>query len=255
MESNRSRPSVSVIVSAYNWSTALRCALRSVQLQTFRDFEVLIVGDGCTDDSESVVISFGDPRFRWHNLPRNHGSQYAPNNYGLENAAADWIAYLGQDDVWYPTHLETCMRAAVDKNADFVASVAILYGPTDSGIRALSGVFVDGMHSSRDLTPPSSVIHRRSLIERVGLWRPPDVTELPVDCDFFRSVSDAGACIVGTDELTVFKFTAMWRRDSYKLKGTTEQEAVLARIEGGEDFRREELMGVVRRRRQQIPCT
>jgi glycosyltransferase involved in cell wall biosynthesis len=205
-----------------------------------------VVGDGCTDDSESVVNSFGDPRFRWHNLPRNYGSQYAPNNYGLENAAADWVAYLGQDDVWYPTHLETCMRAAQSKEADFVASVMIMYGPLKSDFRAISGVFVDGVHSPRDFTPPSSVMHRRSLIERIGFWRPPDVTELPVDCDFFKAIAGSGARITSTGELTVFKVNAAWRRDSYKLKDTTEQEAFLARIEDGLDFRQEELIEVVR---------
>lgn len=240
-----SRPSISVIVSAYNWSSALRCALRSVQLQTFRDFEVLVVGDGCTDDSESVVNSFGDPRFRWHNLPRNHGSQYAPNNYGLENASADWVAYLGQDDVWYPTHLEACLEAGVQQGAEFVASVMIMYGPRGLGFRAVSGVFVDGVSSPRDFTPPSSVMHRRSLIERVGLWKAPDTTALPVDCDFFKAAVDAGVRIVGTGALTVFKFNAAWRRDSYKLKDTADQEAILARIEAGVDFRHQELIAVI----------
>jgi hypothetical protein len=246
MESKKSQPSVSVIVSTYNWSTVLRCALRSVQLQTFRDFEVLVVGDGCTDDSGSVVNSFGDPRFHWHNLPRNHGSQFAPNNYGLEHAAADWVAYLGQDDVWYPTHLEACKRTAENEEPDFIASVMIMYGPRESGFRAVSGVFVDGVHSPWDFTPPSSVMHRRSLIERVGFWKPPDITELPVDCDYFKTIANTGARIVSTGELTVFKYNAAWRRDSYKLKDTAEQEAILGRIESGLDFRQEELIGVVR---------
>src|ERR1700692_4573899 len=94
-----SLPSISIIVATYNWSSALYCALRSIQLQTFRDFEVLVVGDGCTDDSESVVRSLNDARFKWHNLPQNYGSQYAPNNRGLELAKAKWGAYLGEDDI------------------------------------------------------------------------------------------------------------------------------------------------------------
>src|SRR5581483_3163283 len=100
-----SAPAVSIVVATYNWSSALRCALRSIQLQSVRDFEVLVVGDGCTDDSETVVRSFEDPRFRWANLPRNHGGQYAPNNHGLDLARADWVAYLGHDDIWHPRHL------------------------------------------------------------------------------------------------------------------------------------------------------
>jgi hypothetical protein len=122
----------------------------------------------------------------------------------------------------------------------------IMYGPPGSGFRSVSGVFVEGAYSRRDFTPPSSVMHRRSLTDRIGLWRSPDVTELPVDCDYFTAVADSGARIVSTDELTVFKFNAAWRRDSYKLKDTAEQKSLLARIEGGRDFRQEELFEVVR---------
>ena len=103
-------PLVSVIVATYNWSSVLRYALLSAQAQTFRNFELLGIGDGCTDDSETVVTSFGDSRFRWENLPINHGHQSAPNNRGLALARGEWIAYLGHDDLWMPNHLELLLR-------------------------------------------------------------------------------------------------------------------------------------------------
>jgi glycosyltransferase involved in cell wall biosynthesis len=89
-----SKPAITVAIATYNWSRALRCAIRSVLLQTMQDFEVLVVGDGCTDDSAAVVAEFDDPRLRWHNFDQNHGGQWAANNFANENAAADWIAYL-----------------------------------------------------------------------------------------------------------------------------------------------------------------
>jgi glycosyltransferase involved in cell wall biosynthesis len=88
----RRKPAISVIIATYNWSAALRCAIRSVLLQTMQDFEVLVVGDACTDDSQAVVTDFNDARIRWHNLDTNYGSQWGPNNYGLAHAAADWVA-------------------------------------------------------------------------------------------------------------------------------------------------------------------
>src|SRR4051794_2915805 len=154
-------PAISVIVSTYNWSRALRCALRSVQLQTRADFEVLVIGDCCTDDSEEVVASIQDSRFIWHNLPRNHGSQWAPNNRGLEIARGAWVAYLGQDDIWHPRHLEASLATAARQQADLVASVAIMYGPPGSGVRAVTGVFAEGTYSPRDFMPPSSMSHAR----------------------------------------------------------------------------------------------
>jgi hypothetical protein len=231
---------VSVVLSTYNWSSALRCALRSVELQTFSEFEVLVIGDGCTDDSELVVRSFGDSRFKWHNLPRNNGSQYAANNRGLELASADWVAYLGQDDIWHPRHLEACLNAGSRNGTDFVASICMMYGPPGSGIRAVTGLFVDDQYSPRAWMPPSSWMHTKSLVEQTGYWKAPDAVRLPVDCAFLTSVIEAGTRIVSTDELTVFKFNAAWRRNSYRLKPVGEQKAVLDQIESGLDFRQNE---------------
>ncbi len=123
------KPAVTVVIPTYNWSGVLRCAIRSVMLQTVQDFELLVVGDGCTDDTKSVVASFNDPRIRWHNLERNYGSQWMANNYANEHARADWIAYLGHDDIWYPTHLEAVLRTATRDKADVVTSTMILYWP------------------------------------------------------------------------------------------------------------------------------
>src|SRR3954453_5561675 len=98
-------PRVTIITATYNYSSVLRYAIKSALEQTFQDFEHWIIGDGCTDDSDEVVRSFNDPRLHWHNLPENVGSQFAPNNKGLELARGEYIAYLGHDDIWHPSHL------------------------------------------------------------------------------------------------------------------------------------------------------
>jgi cellulose synthase/poly-beta-1,6-N-acetylglucosamine synthase-like glycosyltransferase len=64
-------PRVSVIIATYNWSSVLPYSIGSVLQQTMEDFEILVVGDRCTDDSEAVVAAIGDPRIRWINLPAN----------------------------------------------------------------------------------------------------------------------------------------------------------------------------------------
>jgi glycosyltransferase involved in cell wall biosynthesis len=241
-------PAVSVIIPTYNWSAALRCAISSVLRQTVQDFELLVVGDGCTDDSASVVAAFKDRRISWHNLERNHGSQWAANNFGLKQARAEWVAYLGHDDIWYPTHLQAILRTARETEAAVITSVMILYGPPGSAIRATAGVFRDGVCREDDFVPPSGLAHRTQLTEVIGFWKEAEKNVLPIDCAYLRAAVTAGANLASTRELTVFKFNAAWRRDAYKVKSTTEQEKILALIETGIDFRQGELLDVLEAR-------
>ncbi len=238
-----SNPVFTVVIPTYNWSSALRCAIRSVLLQTFKDFEVLVVGDGCTDDSATVVAEFGDPRLRWHNLSQNHGSQWAANAFGNENAAGDWIAYLGHDDIWYPTHLEAILRTAKNTSAEIVSSVMVLFGPPGSGIRGVAGVFPAGNLTIRDFVPPTALAHKKS-IGNIAKWRDAYAIVAPPDVAFFSEATAAGR-IVSTGELTCFKFNAAWRRNSYKIRSVAEQESILQLIGSGTDFRQQVFLDVV----------
>jgi glycosyltransferase involved in cell wall biosynthesis len=239
-----SKPAITVAIATYNWSAALRCAIRSVLLQTVQDFEILVVGDGCTDDSAAVVAGFDDRRLRWHNFDRNHGGQWAANKFANENAAAEWIAYLGHDDIWYPTHLEAILRTSRETRAKAVTSVAILYGPSGTGVRGLAGLFAKGGFSSGDFVPPSAFANARSVYRGGIEWRDHDTLSLPADVTFLREVA-ASAPMASTGELTCFKFNAAWRRDVYKTKAVDDQERLLRSIESGVDFRQQEYRDVL----------
>jgi hypothetical protein len=215
-------------------------------MQTFSDFELLVVGDGCTDDSEQVVMSFGDARIRWVNLPSNSGGQAVPNNWGIANSTGDYIAYLGHDDIWFPTHLESLVATIQRTDADIAGAVAILYGPPGSDVLGMTGVFASGEYSKRDMLVPSSVLHKRSVLSKIGLWAERPEIPLPVDVDFEKRAADAGAKIVSSGELTVFKFNAAWRRNAYLKRSAAEQEELLAKIRAGGDFRQAELIAAVR---------
>jgi hypothetical protein len=238
-------PLVSIVTATYNWSSALRCAIESARMQTFGDFEHLVIGDACTDDSANVVASFGDSRLRWINLPENSGGQAGPNNHGIAQARGEFIAYLGHDDVWFPTHLETLVATIREQKADMAGSVMILYGPPGTRVRAVSGVFPSGEFSTRDFMPPSSLLHSKSLVDRIGLWKDGAVTQVPIDVEFEQRALAAGARIVSTGELTAFKFNASTRRNSYRIRSADEQQRMLQRIRDDGDFRHQELVSVV----------
>ncbi|MEO5819169.1 MAG: glycosyltransferase family 2 protein, partial [Vicinamibacteraceae bacterium] len=118
-------PRVTVIIATYNWSNVLRYSVGSVLGQTFADFELLVVGDGCTDDSADVVAGMCDPRVRWINLPTNTRHQSGPNNEGLRQAHGEIIAYLGHDDLWLPHHLDAVVGALDRTGSDLAYALAI----------------------------------------------------------------------------------------------------------------------------------
>src|SRR3954451_18996395 len=126
-------PRVTVIIATYNWSSVLPYSIGSVLRQTFTDFELLVVGDGCTDDSEQVVASIDDPRVRWINLAENSRHQSGPNNEGLRQARGELIAYLGHDDVWLPPHLDAMVTGIDAARADVAYSLlARVTGDSDA---------------------------------------------------------------------------------------------------------------------------
>ena len=116
-------PKVSVIIATYNKASALRYAIDSVLWQTFSDYELWVIGDACTDESEQLVTSYGDPRVFWHNLPQNSGYQSAPNNEGLRRARGEYVAYLNHDDLWLPNHLQVLLDRIEESGADFAYSI------------------------------------------------------------------------------------------------------------------------------------
>ncbi len=235
----RASPLVSVVIATFNWSAALRLAIASVLRQTLDDFEILVVGDACTDDSAAVVAAFADPRITWLNLAENAGGQQGPNNAGLARARGRWIAYLGHDDIWAPRHLAATLAAADAAGTEVAAGGMIMYGPPGSGVLSTAGLFDPGGCSERDFVPPSALIHSRALIERIGPWKDPRTLRLPVDCDLFQRARGASP-VASSGEITVFKFNATARRNAYQIKPTAEQEACLAGLERGERFIEEE---------------
>ena len=111
-------PKVSVIIPAYNAEATLAAALNSVLAQTFADFEVLVVNDGSTDSTASIVKNYIDPRIRLVSQA-NRGLPGARNS-GIRHASGEFLAFLDADDLWLPNklerhvgHLEACPRVGV----------------------------------------------------------------------------------------------------------------------------------------------
>jgi glycosyltransferase involved in cell wall biosynthesis len=239
-------PLVSVIIPTYNWSSVLRFAIRSVLWQTEQNFEILVMGDGCTDDSEAVVASFHDGRIHWRNLPANTGHQSAPNNAGLALARGRNIAYLGHDDVWHPQHLATMLASITSAQADFASSLIEMIGPKGTNLRIITGIYPPEGYDVRRGLPPSGLMHRREVVEQIGYWQDYRTICRHPEGDFVHRGFEAGLKFVSTGELTVFKFNSAFRKNSYREKPCHEQRRYVRRMERYPWFQLQEALYVAR---------
>lgn len=98
-------PTITVFMAAYNAAEYIKESIQSVLDQTYEDFELLIVNDGSTDDTVSVINSFQDPRIRLLHNPENKGLTYT-RNVSLTASRGTYIAILDSDDIAYPNRLK-----------------------------------------------------------------------------------------------------------------------------------------------------
>lgn len=99
------RPTVSVIIPTYNRAALLIEALNSVLAQTLQDFEILIVDDGSTDDTQVRLVSYlTDSRIR--SIRQDNGGPAKARNRGIEESRGEFIALLDSDDLWLPEKLD-----------------------------------------------------------------------------------------------------------------------------------------------------
>jgi glycosyltransferase involved in cell wall biosynthesis len=202
---------VSVIIPTYNSGGTLRLTLQTVLCQDFTDFEVWVVGDGCTDDSEKVVASFADDRLHWVNLPSNSGGPSLPRNEGLSRAKGEFIAYLGHDDLWFPWHLSGLVDCIETDNADFAYSLGVTLGP--KGAIEVFSLPHRPWSPSANLSP-INWLHRKSLIDVVGRWSDVKVGD---DREFLQRILDAKIKLGFRRQLSALRFpSGDWHMYSVK---------------------------------------
>jgi glycosyltransferase involved in cell wall biosynthesis len=221
-------PFFSIVLPTYGRGRHIKPTIESVLGQTFGDFELIVVGDGCVDDTETAVQSFPPEQVTWLNLPHNTGSQSFPNNEGIRSSRGRWIAYIGHDDIWAPNHLEQIVRTtASTEMLDFVISGCVFYGPKGSDVYYVTGLFDAAEAPFQHFFPPTSISHRRDVTTRIGDWRDPRVLKYSVDSEFLLRAAHAGLRFASTGEVTVHKFAAGHRYLSYLRVNSDEQREFL----------------------------
>lgn len=228
-------PLVSIVTATYNRSNVLRYAIESVLRGTLTDWEMIVVGDACTDDTEAVVAGFGDPRIRFVNLPHSCGEQSGPNNTGASLAIGRYLAYLNHDDLWFPEHLARSV-AKLEAGADLVFGIGLkLQGDGAPVLVGALSVEPDRPYRPNLWIPATLWVMTRDLAARVGPWtRASELRHWAPSVDWLTRAYRSGARLVGSPHLAAVVITSGDRVDSYRDRQAMEHARFARRMAEGD---------------------
>lgn len=168
---------LSVVIPLYNKGRSIGRAISSVLAQTYRDFELIVVDDGSTDESLAIALSFPDPRIRV--VRQRNAGVSAARNAGISEARNPYVCFLDADDEWMPDFLmEIAKLIEYRPNASFYTC---RYNEVDEAGRVFLGhsqlpdnfwgVIPDFFHSfrkSRSLACSSNICVSKAHITKIG---------------------------------------------------------------------------------------
>jgi len=199
---------VSIIMPAYNAERFIGDAIRSVLEQTYTDWELIVVDDGSTDSTATIIRHLESHDSRIHYVFQKNGLQGKARNTGIEKSTGSFIAFLDSDDLWIPTKLEKQTEAIAKKNADVVFSDAYLITDEEcnnettlkSAIGQFSGRdFFDSLVLHNQI-PVLTVLLNRAALAKVGLFEEGEPFQGCEDYDLWLRLAKAGCVFYGMSE-------------------------------------------------------
>ena len=118
---------ISIIVAVYNRENTVLRALQSIESQTFKDFEVIIIDDGSTDNSSRICQNFCAKKLNWKFFKLKHIGIANVRKYAIQNAVGDYIAFLDSDDFFEKNFLEVSINNIKDSDV-LICNYKLFYG-------------------------------------------------------------------------------------------------------------------------------
>jgi glycosyltransferase involved in cell wall biosynthesis len=171
-------PTISVIIPAYNAEQTILETIQSIQQQTFKDFELIVINDGSTDRTLEILNQINEPRIKVFSY--NNGGLPTARNRGISNASSEFISFIDADDLWTAEKLESQLMA-LQQNPNAGVAYSWTLNMRDEG---QSVSFAQGASSTLEgnvyqdlllgnfIGSGSNILIRRSVIEMIGEFEP-----------------------------------------------------------------------------------
>lgn len=181
---------ISVVIPLYNKEKSITDTIRSVLVQTYKDFELIIVNDGSTDNSLNLVSLINDSRIVI--IDKTNGGVSSARNKGIIAAKSEYIALIDGDDIWHPNHLEILQYSITKCDGEKVGGVAsAFYKSTSKQIQnnvisrkepVVIKDFFSFMSSPSPTFFSSTIMIKKSKILETGLFNEQFAFGEDIDC-------------------------------------------------------------------------
>lgn len=185
---------VTVVITCYNYASYIEGCINSILDQRYKDFEIVVVNDGSTDNTDEVISGFlSNPRIKY--IKQSNAGQANAKNTGIKHSEGKYIAFLDADDLWDETKLEKQIPLFENPRVGVVFSKARYIDENGNELEfELSGEYLiprSGRVSNYlifdNFVPFSSSVVRRECFEKVGFFD--ESLKMGIDWDLWLRIS------------------------------------------------------------------
>jgi len=188
-------PKISVVIPTYNRPNQVKKAIESVLNQTYKDYEIIVIDDGSTDDTKNIIVDLISVEKKIKYIYQSNQGRSAARNTGIKNSAGKYISFLDSDDLFLPEKLEVQVFEMENQESmgmsftwtylmDELGNIIC----TDENSKYLSGsIYPKILFIRNNIIMTPTVMVRKSVIENIGNFK--ETLSMCEDLDLWRRIS------------------------------------------------------------------
>lgn len=201
-------PLISIITPCYNAADYIGQTIESVQIQTYSNWEMIIVDDGSKDRSREVITKYlKDSRIKY--IYQENGKQGKARNNAINNSKGEYLAFLDADDLWVENKLERQMNSIIGEDIDLVYSSGKIFNESWQVEEYRYQKCMNGKYEGKKMLdllieknriPILSVLVKAEKVKEVGCFSENPEVQNAEDYQLWLKLADHGCTFLGVDE-------------------------------------------------------